>query len=109
MIIPEYKDVYVYSKPIDMRRSYDGLFKLVRQHGIFDGHLFLFVSKNRKRAKCLFWDGSGLNILMKRMEYGQFADVWSRNTLEYQELAEFFKGSKTIARKRYEMEQKAVI
>jgi transposase len=98
MILPQDKDVFVYQSPIDMRKSFDGLFKLVRQHGIFDGGLFLFVSKNRKRAKIIFWDGSGLIILMKRMEYGRFADIWRRHSLSLNELGQFLSGSQTIAR-----------
>lgn len=101
MILPEHTKVYVYKKPIDMRKSYDGLYNLVRQQNVFDGGLFLFVSKNRKRAKCLFWDGSGLLILMKRMEYGRFADIWKRDSISYEELGEFLKGSKTIERSSY--------
>ena len=101
MVLPEHMKVYVYKKPIDMRKSYDGLYNLVRQQNVFDGGLFLFVSKNRKRAKCLFWDGSGLLILMKRMEYGRLADIWKRDFISYEELGEFLKGSKTIERSSY--------
>ena len=98
MILPQHKDVFVYQQAIDMRKSYDGLFKLVRKHGFFDGGMFLFVSKNRKRAKVIFWDGSGILILMKRMEYGRFADILRRDSISPDELAEFLSGSSTMAR-----------
>lgn len=94
----EDRKIMVYKDPVDMRKSFDGLFSLVKSSGIFEGNVFIFLSKNRKRAKTLFWDGSGLNILMKRMEYGKFADIFRRDTLRQEELYQFYQGSKTIAR-----------
>ena len=89
-------DIYVYDKPVDMRKSYDGLFSLVKKQGIFKGGIFVFVSKNRKRVKSIFWDGSGLTILMKRMEHGKFADIIRRGSLTHEELVEFYLGSSII-------------
>jgi transposase len=46
--------VLAYSQPADMRKGFDGLYGLVRQHLERDplsGDLYLFVSGNRKRAK----------------------------------------------------------
>jgi len=40
--------------------------------------LFLFVSRNRKRAKVLYFDGTGLCLLAKRLEKGRFAAVCDR-------------------------------
>lgn len=79
-----------------MRKSYDGLFSLVRDKGIFKGDMFLFLSRDRTRAKVLFWDGTGLNIWMKRLENGLFADVLSRDKLTESELKLFIEGSKAI-------------
>jgi transposase len=92
--------VYIYSTPVDMRRSYDGLHGLVRdQFDVLEGALFLFVSKDRTRAKCLFWDGSGLNLWMKRLERGRFADVFERAQFTLNELKLFFEGSKEVTRR----------
>ncbi len=93
------KKVWVCKGAIDMRKSYDGLYALARQAGmnIFDGDLFLFVSGNRKRAKVLFWDGSGLNILMKRMEKHRFSRLIEMNEMSVSELNLFMQGARLEA------------
>ena len=48
--------VYAYAEPCDLRLGYDGLFAKARDKIGRDpttGHMFLFVSRNRKRAKVL--------------------------------------------------------
>jgi transposase len=73
--------VHVFDAPVDMRRSFDGLHALVtNQMGsdALSGDLFLFVSKNRRRAKVLYWDGTGLCVFAKRLEQGHFASPWDR-------------------------------
>ena len=45
--------VLAYTKPTDMRRGFDGLYGLVKQHlgrDPLSGDLYLFVSSNRRRA-----------------------------------------------------------
>lgn len=42
---------------------------------IDEGNLFLFLGTNRKRLKILYFDGSGLILLVKRMEKGNFMNV----------------------------------
>lgn len=54
--------VFVFQDKIDMRKSYNGLYALVRELNPLSGDYFLFMGKNRKSAKVLFWDGTGLNI-----------------------------------------------
>jgi transposase len=59
-----------------MRRSFDGLHALVRDHlqlDAFSGHLYLFANKRRDRLKLLYWDRSGFAIWAKRLEAGTFA------------------------------------
>ncbi len=72
--------VFAYTEPVDMRKGFDGLFDLVKTHlgrDPLSGDLFVFVSRNRKRAKVLLWDGTGLCLYAKRLERGQFANLWS--------------------------------
>lgn len=40
--------------------------------------MFLFVNRSCTRAKVLWWDGTGLCILQKRLERGRFAAPWKR-------------------------------
>ena len=59
-----------------MRASYDTLFaksKGVLKKDPFSGHLFLFINSKRNSIKCLFYDGTGLVIISKRMDKGLFS------------------------------------
>lgn len=70
--------IFVYKEPTDMRASYDTLFakaKGVLNQDPFSGHLFLFINSKRTSVKCLFYDGTGLVILAKRMERGLFSRI----------------------------------
>jgi len=70
--------IYVCKEPTDMRASYDSLFSRVKtllQKDPFSGHLFLFVNRNRTSCKCLYWDGTGLVIISKRLEAGTFSQI----------------------------------
>lgn len=61
-----------------MRASYDTLFakaKGVLKQDPFSGHLFLFINSKRTSVKCLFYDGTGLVIVAKRMERGLFSRI----------------------------------
>ncbi len=69
---------FVCREPTDMRASYDTLFakaKGVLNQDPFSGHLFLFINSRRTSIKCLFYDGTGMVILAKRMEKGLFSRI----------------------------------
>jgi transposase len=69
-------EVLLFSEPADLRKSYDGLAALVREHldrDVLDGGLFVFLNKRRNRIKLLFWDRDGFLILQKRLEVGVFS------------------------------------
>ena len=62
--------VLVFREPVDMRKQYEGLFNLastVLGRKVFDGDIFVFIGRTRKRVKLLWWDGTGLCILAKRL------------------------------------------
>lgn len=70
--------IFVCKEATDMRSSYDSLFsrvKSVLQKDPFSGHLFLFVNGKRTTCKCLYYDGTGLVILSKRLEQGTFSKI----------------------------------
>lgn len=98
--------VYAYGEPCDMRKSFNTLSSLVTEslgHDLMAGDLFLFVSRDRKRAKVLYFDGTGVCLFAKRLEIGLFATPWkgpmSKNlTLTMAELALFVEGSEALGR-----------
>jgi transposase len=67
--------VLIATKPVDFRKGADGLAALVREqlgHDPFSGAIFVFRCKRADRLKILVWDGSGLVLLWKRLENGNF-------------------------------------
>ena len=73
--LPASVRVYLCLSPCDMRRSFDGLHALVRDHlqlDAFAGHLYLFANKRRDRVKILYWDRDGFAIWSKRLEEGSY-------------------------------------
>ena len=67
--------IFVSTKPVDMRRSFDGLFALVQSmihQDPYSGHIFLFRSGRGNFIKALWWDLDGFAIFAKRLEVGTF-------------------------------------
>jgi transposase len=92
--------VFVCKEPTDMRASYDTLFakaKGVLSQDPFSGHLFVFINKNRSSIKCLYWDGTGLVLLCKRLDRGVFSRInpmfKGEIVLTAAEFALFFEGA----------------
>jgi transposase len=68
--------VFVGLEPQDMRKSFNTLSILVREHlgrEPDDGALYVFSNKRRNLVKILFWDGTGLWVAAKRLEQGRFS------------------------------------
>ena len=73
--LPPSVRIFVARRPLDMRRSFDGLSAAVID--VIDedpqsGHLFVFFNKARTHVKCMVWDRSGYWIFYKRLEHGRF-------------------------------------
>jgi transposase len=67
--------IYIAVEAVDMRKGFEGLYGLVRDHlgqDPLSGHLFLFTNRTKTRLKALVWDGSGLWVCAKRLEKGRF-------------------------------------
>jgi len=68
--------VYVAVEPCDMRKSFEGLAALVTtvlKQDLRSGALFVFSNRPRNRLKILYWDGTGLWVLSKRLERGSYS------------------------------------
>lgn len=74
--LPASVKVYLCLSACDMRKSFDGLHALVREHlelDAFGGHLFVFASRRRDRLKILYWERDGFALWSKRLEEGTYA------------------------------------
>ncbi len=70
--------IFISKEPADMRASYDSLFNKVKsilEEDPMSGHMFVFINKRRTSCKCLYYDGTGLVIVSKRMEKGLFSKI----------------------------------
>jgi transposase len=63
--------VYLYRRPVDMRRGRNGLAALAREvmeHEVFSGALFLFIGRRFDALKILYWDRNGFALWYKVIE-----------------------------------------
>ena len=63
--------VFVALDACDMRRGHNGLLALVGEklkEDIRSGAIFVFTNKSRRLLKVLYFDGTGLWLLTKRLE-----------------------------------------
>ncbi len=75
MILPQSPRVLIATKPVDFRKGMDGLAAIVAAElklEPFSGIVYVFRSKRADRVKLLFWDGTGVCLVTKRLEGGQF-------------------------------------
>ena len=91
--------VFIYNEAIDMRSGFGKLQALVVEKmkgNLFEGHLFLFLGKNRRRAKLLRFDGTGLCLFTKRMDRGIFmgvADLFETKEITLEDLERLMDGA----------------
>ena len=72
---PKKHRIYFHNHFVDMRKGHSSLAMLITQKTSFEvmeGSLFLFVSKNKKTIKGLFFDKTGLVLIHKKLETGRF-------------------------------------
>ena len=104
--------IYVAAGATDMRKNFNGLYGLVRDHLDCDpasGHVFLFANARRNRLKLLVYDGSGLWVCAKKLDGGRFRwpekdSTVKKIVLSHEELALLLGGidlTQTRSRKWY--------
>jgi transposase len=99
--------VWLYTRPADMRKSYDGLSALVRQvlhEDPTNGHLFVFINGKRTQMKVLYFDRSGYCVWSKRLERGRFqyrSDGEEKMALDWTRLKLLLEGIDLQERRQY--------
>ena len=71
--------VMVATRPVDFRKGADSLAALVAaEYGgkPYSGVIYVFRAKRADRIKLIWWDGTGLCLMAKRLEPGAFK--WPR-------------------------------
>lgn len=74
---------FLYRGTTDMRKGFNGLSGLVRQHfshDLLSGDAFIFLNKRRDRVKLLVWDRNGFVVWYKVLERGTFELPEAKNT-----------------------------
>ena len=67
--------VMVATRPVDLRKGAEGLAALVRETmgaDPFSGAVFVFRAKRADRVKLVYFDGTGVCLLAKKLEKGKF-------------------------------------
>ena len=67
--------VMVATKPVDFRKGAEGLAALVRESlggDPFSGAVYVFRARRADRIKLVYFDGTGMCLLSKRLEDGRF-------------------------------------
>jgi transposase len=72
--LPSSVRIHLAAGAVDLRKSIDGLGAIVteRDHDLYSGHLYVFVSRQGDRLKILTWSAGGFLLLYKRLERGRF-------------------------------------
>jgi transposase len=68
--------VYVAVEAADLRQGFSGLYAMttnVLKEDPQSGGLFVFSNRRHSRVKILYWDGTGLWVMTKRLEKGTFS------------------------------------
>ena len=67
--------IFVYAEPTNMRKSFEGLCKLVEKAfstSLTTEGFYIFINRKKDSMKVLYWDQDGLAIWYKRLEKGTF-------------------------------------
>ena len=67
--------VLLHRKPVDFRKSINGLTAIVEQEmgsDVFSEQVFVFCNKKRDKLKVIYWDKTGFALWYKRLEKHTF-------------------------------------
>lgn len=69
--------IFLATQPVDFRKGMDGLSAIIANDFDLDpfcGAIYVFRSRRADRLKLIVWDGTGLVMVMKRLERKRF--IW---------------------------------
>jgi len=75
MFFTEPQKILAYGPSVDMRKSWNGLVRLVTHNlkeNPLDGTAYVFINKRGSLLKAVLWDRTGYVIVSKRLEVGKF-------------------------------------
>jgi len=85
------RQIFAYTEPTDMRKSFQGLLALVQQvfrsEDPYAGSLFVFVNRRGNFLKAIVWDRTGFVLYAKRLERGRFVFPSASSSQELSERA----------------------
>lgn len=70
-----FSKIYLCRQFVDFRKSIDGLAmtaEVVLKKNPLEGSLFVFICKDKRRVKILYWDRTGFALWYKRLEKDRF-------------------------------------
>jgi len=73
--LPPQIRVFLYRRPTDMRKSFNGLVALTEselKQDPLSGSLFVFVNRRRDRIKILYWGHTGFCIWYQQLQQGTY-------------------------------------
>ena len=76
MILTHSVKVCLAIEPCDLRKSFEGLSAVARvqlKEEPMSRTVFVFINRANDRIKLLYWDGSGLWVMAKRLDRGRFS------------------------------------
>jgi transposase len=75
--------IMICTKPVDFRKSIDGLLDVILSELETDprANIFIFQNKNRSKIKLLAWHKNGFVLLLKRLETGQFFNIKNNSSV----------------------------
>ncbi len=79
LAIPGNVRLFLYQRPMNMRKSFEGLSAAIEElypEELHSGALFIFLNRRKDHMKVLCWDGDGFVIYFKRLEKGTYHWKW---------------------------------
>ena len=73
--LPPQIQVFLYRRPTDMRKSFNGLVALTEsklKRDPLSGSFFVFVNRRRDRIKILYWGETGFCIWYQQLQRGTY-------------------------------------